>query len=163
MHGDEGGIPMKLTVKRVAKILRRGDVGMHFDGQGLYLAVESKRNASWQRRYELYHRAHQIGLGSAKTFKLAEARERNREISKQLADGIDPLAEKRAKRSAQAATVAASKTFKECAEDYIIDHQKEWKNGSHGAQWRSSLERFVYPKIGNVNVRDIARPHVLAA
>lgn len=153
---------MKLTVKKVAKILRRGEVGMHFDAQGLYLAVESKKNASWQRRYELHHKAHQIGLGSAFTFTLAEARERNREISKQLADGIDPLAEKRAKRSTQVATAITSKTFKECAEAFIVDHQAEWKNGAHGAQWRSSLRRYVFPKIGNVDVRDIARPHVLA-
>jgi integrase len=136
-------------------------VGMHFDGAGLYLAVESKHNASWQRRYELHHRAHQIGLGSAKTFTLAEARERNREISKQLADKIDPLAEKWAKRSTQVAAAISSKTFKECAELYIIDNQAGWKNGEHGAQWRSSLTRFVYPKIGAINVRDIARPHIL--
>jgi integrase len=152
---------MKLTVKKVAKILRRGEVGMHFDAQGLYLAVESKKNASWQRRYELHKKAHQIGLGSAFTFSLAEARERNRKISQQLADGIDPLAEKRAKRSAQVAAVATAKTFKQCAEAYIIDHQAEWKNGTHGKQWHSSLTRFVYPKIGDINVRDIARPQVL--
>jgi integrase len=152
---------MKLTVKKVAKILRRGEPGMHFDGQGLYLAVESKSNASWQRRYELHKRAHQIGLGSAFTFTLAEARERNRGISKQLTDGIDPLAERRAKHSAQAAAVATTKTFQECAEAYILDHQAEWKNGSHGHQWHSSLQRFVYPKIGTIDIRDIGRAHIL--
>jgi integrase len=149
-----------LTMKRVDKILRRSELGMHFDGQGLYLVVGGKTNASWQRRYELRGRAHQIGLGSAFTFTLAEARERNREISKLLADGIDPLTEKRARRSAQAA--ATSMTFKQAAELYIIDNQSTWKHAQHGAQWKSSLARYVYPKIGAIDVRDISRPHILA-
>jgi integrase len=150
---------VKLTVKKVAKFLRWGVPGRHFDDQGLYLVIESKRNASWSRRYELHHTAHEIGLGSAKAFSLHEARERNREISKQLADGIDPLAAKRAQRATQVAAVAATKTFKECAEAYIIGHQAEWKSGDR--QWHSSLTRFVYPKIGAIDVRAIGRPHVL--
>jgi hypothetical protein len=92
--------------KKVAKLLHRGDPGRHFDGQGLSLVIENRRNANWARRYELNHKAHELGLGSAFTFTLAEARERNRAISKQLADGIDPLALKRQQRAAQAAAVA---------------------------------------------------------
>ena len=153
---------MKLTVKRVAKLLRRGTPGRHFDGiAGLYLVIESKKNASWSRRYELHHKAHEIGLGSAFVFSLHEARERNRAISQQLTDKIDPLAAKRAQRATQAAAAAATKTFKECAESYIADHQAEWRSATHGAQWKSSLERFVYPKIGAIDVRAIARPHIL--
>jgi integrase len=160
---------VKLTVKRVAKLLRRGTPGRYFDAQGLYLVVESKKNASWSRRYELHHKPHEIGLGSAFTFSLHEARERNRAISQQLTDKIDPLAAKRAQHATQAAA-AVSKTFKQCAEGdgtedfkgYIKDHQAKWRSSSHGAQWRSSLERFVYPKIGALDVREIARPHVLS-
>ena len=36
---------MRLTVKKVAKLLRRGEPGRHFDGQGLYLVIEHKKNA----------------------------------------------------------------------------------------------------------------------
>jgi hypothetical protein len=39
-----------------------------------------------------------IGLGVARAFTPAEAREHNRRISQLLADGVDPLVEKRAKR-----------------------------------------------------------------
>jgi hypothetical protein len=134
---------VKLTVKRVDKILRRGEPGRYFDGAGLYLVVESKKNASWSRRYELHHRAHQIGLGSAFTFTLHEARERNHKISQMLADGTDPLVEKRAKRSTQMAAAISAKTFRECAEAYIIDHQAEWKNGEHGAQLLERRKLFL--------------------
>ena len=48
-----------------------------------------------------------MGLGRCKTFTLAEARLRNRPISQQLADGIDPLAAKRARKAALLATAAS--------------------------------------------------------
>jgi integrase len=150
-----------LTVKKVQKLLRRGEAGRHFDGHGLYLVVENKKNANWARRYELHKKAHQIGLGSAFAFTLAEARERNRKISQQLADNIDPLALKRQQRADQAASVATTKTFKECAEAYIAAHQAEWRSAKHGHQWTRTLEQYVYPRLGHLDVRAIARPHVL--
>ena len=82
---------MALTVKRVARALSSGKPGRYFDGMGLYLVVNSERAASWSRRYELNFKAHWLGLGSARAFDLEEARARNRRISQQLADGIDPL------------------------------------------------------------------------
>ena len=159
--GIPRGRKIVLTVKKVDKFLRRGDPGRYFDDQGLYLVVESKRNASWSRRYELNKRAHEIGLGSAKAFTLAEARERNRKISQQLTDGIDPLTAKRAQHAAQAATVAASKTFRDCAETYIADHQASWRSARHGQQWQSTLQQYVYPRLGNLDVAAIGRAHVL--
>jgi hypothetical protein len=43
-----------------------------------------------------------MGLGSAKDFALAEARERNRKLVRQkLADGIDPLLTRQAEHSAK--------------------------------------------------------------
>ncbi|HEV7983533.1 MAG TPA: Arm DNA-binding domain-containing protein, partial [Xanthobacteraceae bacterium] len=65
---------MALTVKRVAKALRSATPGRHFDGQGLYLVVSGKKAAHWERRYELNHKPHWLGLGSARTFTLEEAR-----------------------------------------------------------------------------------------
>jgi hypothetical protein len=45
-----------LTVKTVAKLLRRGQPGRHFDGNGLYLVIKSRNNVGWERRYELNHK-----------------------------------------------------------------------------------------------------------
>jgi integrase len=150
-----------LTVKKTAKLLRRGEPGRHFDGLGLYLVVENERNASWARRYELNHKAHEIGLGSAFAFTLAEARERNRRISQLLADGLDPLAQKRAQRAAQAAAAVKVMTFKEAAQAYVAAHQAKWRSAKHGAQWLSSLQRFVYPVIGALDVAAVDTPAVL--
>jgi integrase len=154
---------MNLTVKRIAKLLRNGQPGRHRDGEvrGLYLCIGGKRNANWQLRYELHRRAHWMGLGSAFEFSLKDARERANKHRQQLADGNDPLQLKRAERAAKAATALSVKTFKQCAEDFIETHQSKWKSAKHGAQWKSSLATHVYPKIGNLDVRDIGRPHIL--
>ena len=150
-----------LTVKKVAKLLRRGVPGRHFEGLGLYLVIKNRRNANWTRRYELNHKAHQIGLGSAFAFTLGEARERNRKISQQLADGVDPLAQKRAQRAAQAAAAAKVMTFKEAAAAYFEAHQAKWRSVVHGRQWRNSLATYVHPVIGALDVAAVDVPAVL--
>ena len=153
---------MALTVKRVARALSSGKPGRYFDGMGLYLVVNSERAASWSRRYELNFKAHWLGLGSARAFDLEEARARNRRISQQLADGIDPLMQRRNERAERAATQMKSKTFEECALEYIARHRDEWRSAAHGLQWSTSLARFVYPKIGALPVAAIEKAHVLA-
>jgi integrase len=150
-----------LTVKKVERLLCQGNPGRHFDGQGLYLITKSHKSAHWERRYELNKRAHWIGLGSAFAFNLAEARERNRSISQQLADGIDPLAKKRTDLAARAAAAVRARTFRECAEEYVQRHQSEWRSARHGQQWRQSLAEYVFPKIGDLDVATIDKSLVL--
>ncbi len=149
-----------LTVK-LQRLLRKGTPGRHFDDQGLYLHVKTRKAASWSRRYERDGRAHEIGLGSAKILSLAEARERNRAISLLLLDGHDPLAARKAKRAELAASAARMVTVKECAESYIAANRRQWKSADHGKQWLSSLARYVYPAIGGINVADVGVPEVL--
>src|SRR5436309_15485150 len=141
---------MNLTIKRIAKLLRKGQPGRHRDGEvrGLYLCVANRRSANWQLRYQLHDRAHWMGLGSAFDFGLKDARERAKKHRQQLADGNDPLQLKRAERAAKAATAATIKSFKQCAEGYLEDNRGKWRSAKHGAQWASSLEDFVFPKIG---------------
>ena len=35
------------------------------------------------------------------------------------------------------------------------------KNEKHRQQWRSTLEKYAYPKIGALRVRDISSEHIL--
>jgi integrase len=156
-----------LTVKRVAKLTRRGVAGRYLDSggngvRGLYLCIGGKNNAHWELRYERNGRGTWMGLGSAKTFSLEEARDRAKKHRQRLEDGDDPLQIKRAERAAKAATAAATKTFKQCAEDYIARHRGKWRSAKHGQQWLTSLATYVYPKIGSLDVAAIGRPHILS-
>jgi integrase len=155
---------MNLTIKRVAKLLRHGKPGRHRDAEvrGLYLCVNGKKNANWQLRYQLHGKAHWMGLGSAREFSLKDARDRAKAERQKLSDKHDPLALRRADRAALAAAAVTVKTFRECAEAYIEQHQAKWTSAKHGAQWRSSLAIHAFPKIGNLDVAAIGRPHVLS-
>jgi integrase len=51
--------------------------------------------------------------------------------------------------------VAKTKTFKECAQDYIAANQDRWKNAIHGKQWLTTLATYVYPVIGALPVASI--------
>jgi hypothetical protein len=109
----------KLTAKRVAKLLSKGKVGNYHDGLGLRLEIRSANSGSWVARYERNGVEHWMGLGSVRVFSLSEARERNRRIRQRLADGIDPLTERKAARAAERAAAAKMVTFAEAAESYI--------------------------------------------
>jgi integrase len=148
-----------LTLKSVAKLIRRGEPGRHLDSKGLYLTVVSKTSASWQLRYQLNGQSRWMGLGSARVFSLPKARERAQLHREKLADKLDPIALRNAERSRQAATVVT--TFKQAAQDYIADHRGSWRNVDHGKQWLYSLANYVYPIIGSLNVADIGMSQVL--
>jgi hypothetical protein len=162
MACQRGELHMSLTAKRVAKLLHKGEPARHFDGNGLYLAVTGENCGHWLRRYELQGKGHWAGLGPCKAFKLAEARERNRKISQQLADGIDPLAEKRARKAALLATAAVKLTFKEATERFVAQHDAGWTSRRHAAEYLSTLQRYAWPILGALDVATIGVPHVLA-
>jgi integrase len=157
---------MSLTVKKVTKLLRRGEPGRTLDGgasgvRGLYLCVDSGTAASWALRYQVGGRAHWMGIGSARTFSLDEARQRAKAHRQRLADGHDPLHLKRSERAANLAAAVQSKTFKQCAEELILERGNEWKSARHGQDWRSTLARFAFPIIGNMDTAQIDRAAVL--
>jgi integrase len=152
----------KLTAKRVAKLLSKGKPGNWHDGNGLRLEIRSANSGSWVSRYELNGREHWMGLGPVRAYGLAEARERNRKIVRQkLADGIDPLTERRAARAAERAAAAKMVTFAEAAKSYLAGNSSKWRNAKHGAQWSATLKTYAFPVLGGLAVSDIDVPIIL--
>jgi integrase len=126
-----------------------------FDGNGLYLRVSPTGAKAWVFRYQADGRRHDMGLGSYPDISLAEARQRAAEHRRERQGGIDPLAEKAHRRAAQRLSAAKGKTFREAAEEFIASHQAGWRNPKHRAQWRSTLETYVYPVLGGLPVAAI--------
>ena len=150
---------MRLTTKRLAKL--RSKIGRHGDGHGLYLQVLSPSNASWILRYQQNGRKRWMGLGPLHTIGLAEARERARKARQQLLDGIDPLDAKAEARAAAALAAAKTMTFEQAARQYFDAHEHSWRNAKHRAQFLSSLNAYVFPKIGKLPVATIDTGQVL--
>ena len=126
-----------LTVKEVAAINKPGTWRV---SRNLYVQVSDTRTKAWLLRYMLNGGAHGMGLGSLELVTLAEARDKALLCRKLLLDGIDPLEERRTKRTHALLTAAGRVTFRDCAERYIEAHALGWRNGKHRQQWRNTLK-----------------------
>ena len=145
-------------------VSRLASPGLHFVGgvAGLALQVNQRGARSWVLRVQVGDKRRDMGLGGFPDVSLAGAREAAREARAKVRDGIDPVADSQALRSAMKADQAQAKTFKFCALAYIDAHEAGWRNAKHAQQWRNTLDTYAYPVIGDLLVRDIGLPHVLA-
>ncbi len=130
---------------------------------GLGLNVTKYDSRSWVLRYHVGGRRRDMGLGSYPSVNLAHAREAARVARAKLAQGIDPITEARAARSALQADLASAITFSQGALKYIETHEHAWRNAKHAQQWRNTIESFANPVMGKILLKDVALPHVLAA
>jgi integrase len=162
----------RLTARQVASATPKGyrDTLLLPDGANLYLQVTLAKggnvNRSWLFRYELDGKRHDMGLGPLRDFGLAEARDRARALRQQIRDGIDPLAAKRERkrdRLAKLAEQVRAVTFRQCVEMYLSAHSDGWQNLKHAKQWRSTLETYAYPLLGDLAVADVDTAHVIKA
>jgi integrase len=138
-----------LTARRVETEKRPGAFA---DGGGLYLEIAKSGAKSWVFRYQIGGRRRDMGLGSVKTFSLAEARERALEARRAVARGIDPIETRRAERGAAAVATAKSMTFAQCADAFIAAHQAGWRNEKHRYQWRQTVASYMNPVLGALDV-----------
>jgi integrase len=128
---------------------------------GLTLQVLPSGGRSWLLRYSVGTRRREMGLGGFPDVTLAGARELARDARLKIKAGLDPIAERKALRSAMSAADGKAMTFKACAEAYIAAHEASWKNPKHRAQWSATLKEYAYPVLGGLLVNDIELAHVL--
>ena len=128
--------------------------GRWADGAGLYLNVTSGGARSWLFRYTLAGKVREIGLGSFTAVGVAEARESASRARQLIHAGQDP--------KAAGAVAAAPMTFREATAAFHTAHRAGWRSPRHAANWLSSVETWVYPRIGNLSVAEVDRPAVLA-
>lgn len=138
----------QLTVARIRAIK---EPGRYTDGDGLMLLVKATGAQSWLLRARVGGERRDIGLGSTKVLTLAEARAKATELRREIARGVDPIAEK--KKVADPVP-----TFREAAALVHSDHKAAWKNGKHQAQWISTLETYAFPVLGDRAVDKIEGP-----
>ncbi len=147
--GDKG-LDMRLTVAKAKSLSKPG---MHGDGQGLYLRVKASGAKGWILRAVIDGKRRDIGLGGYPAISLAAARKLAGAHRTTIAEGGDPLAEKRR---------AKVPTFREAAHAVHTANLPRWRNGKHTDQWLSTLKRYAFPTIGDMTLDRIERRDVLA-
>lgn len=129
---------------------------------GLALQVTATGARSWILQARIGDKRRDIGLGAFPGVTLAKAREKAQEARDEIVKGIDPIEQRRAAKSALQASHAAQKTFMQCALAYIDAKAPEFRNAKHLQQWTSTLQTYACPVMGNLLVRDVGLPQVLA-
>lgn len=132
--------------------------------EGLYLQVSKWGTKSWEYRYTLDERTRSMGLGGYPKVSLKAAREQVTQLAAKVANGVDPVAERQAKRRS-AARDKLTLTFAQAAAAYIKANvdvaEGGFKNVKHRAQWTSTIESYANPIIGKLNVADVDTHQVL--
>ncbi len=126
----------------------------HGDGRGLMLSVKPSGAKSWVQKIMVRGRRRQFGLGAYPLVTLAEARQKALENQKIAREGGDPTLHRKK---------ALPPDFRTAAEAAIAVRAGSWKPGGRSeAVWRTSLERYAYPRLGRMLVDEISPSDVLA-
>jgi integrase len=151
----------KLTQIALRSLVKKP--GRHSDGQGLFFRVLDANKAYFVYRYRVNGRERETSIGPFPELSLAEARERHSELRKMVkTDKLDPVAEKRAAKTAQPST---KPSFGQMADLHIETHEGAWRNPKHRRQWVKTLGEYCAPirdkpvdQIGTSDVLAVLRP-----
>jgi integrase len=155
----------KAVEKGAVVVARLTKPGMHFVGgvDGLALQVLPSGGRSWILRMMVGGKRRHMGLGGYPDVPLTHAREKARAARAKVEQGIDPINEARLNQSLLRASQAACVTFEECTTRYIESQSGKWSNPKSPQQWQNTLATYAHPVMGDLMVRDVELPHVMAA
>jgi integrase len=112
--------------------IRTLPIGIHSDGDGLFLRVRSGGSRQWFFIFRRGDKRKEIGLGGwgqgTAPVSLTLAREKAEAIRQQLARGED---------------LAGAKTFLDVMDDVLDVKQASFRSEKHKAQWRMTLDRYA--------------------
>lgn len=128
------------------------------DGSGLYLLINTV-GKYWRMDYRFADKRKTLALGVYPDTSLAKAREKRDEARKLLADGIDPMALKKASKTQHAERDANS--FEVIAREWFAKNLHTWVD-SHSSKIIRRLERDVFPWIGGKPIATLTAPEILA-
>jgi integrase len=128
--------------------------GLYEDGGGLRLVVSESGAKRWVMRVSVRGKRHQLGLGSFPAVSLERAREKAADIRKAASEGRNILADRRAHKQRVV-------TFRQAFETFFASKEPTLSNAKHRAQWRSTLESYAFPIIGDRPVADVQPDEIL--
>ena len=126
--------------------------GRYKAGDTLYLIVSATGSKSWVQRLTVHGKRRDIGLGSFKLITLSKARQRAHDNRVMVAEGGDPIAEKRREQipTFGKATILTYETLK-----------PRWRNGKHTRNWIQIMTKYAIPVIGSRPIDQLGREDVL--
>jgi len=129
------------------------------DGAGLYIWITPSGGRKWRASYRHEGKQKTATFGGYPEASLALARERHRDARKLLAEGIDPMEQRKAVKSAQDA--ASVNSFASIAALWM-EHWQEGKSARHVDSVRRRMAADILPALGSRPIGAIEAPEVVA-
>jgi integrase len=143
-----------LTVKQVENARFEGKPRKVGDGGGLFLLV-NQTGKYWRFKYRFGGADRPpLALGVFPEVSLAEAREEREKLRGMVRKGIDPRAERRAKK-ASGATMEAN-TFEIVAREWWDSRYRQTVVAEHSGRQLRRLEMYIFPPLGHHPISEIA-------
>jgi integrase len=152
---------MSLNVQEIKSFRPESKPYKRYDSGGLYLLVKPNGSKLWQFKYRFGGIEKKMPFGAFPEISLAEARRRRDRARTTVADGVDPMRER--KREKAKIRLGAENTFAVVASSYI-EHKMVGEGLAEAtlkkARWFLEL---LTPAIGNMPLDDLDPQMMLAA
>ncbi len=142
------------NAKKNEKVYKLGD------SEGLFLLIKPNGAKHWRLKYYFHKKERLMALGAYPHVSLSQARKKKDDARALLAEGIDPLIDK--KKREQLAHTDSKDTFEVVAREWYENRKSRWSE-KYAKNVMSRLEADVFPQLGVYPISQIEAPMILAA
>lgn len=121
------------------------------DGGGLYLHIAPTGGKLWRYKYRFQRREKLMSFGAYPEVSLAQARKRHEEARTLLADGTDPMEQRKTEKTKREANGA---TFTDLYQKWF-ENWKQGKDEKNVADIKARIEADILPAFGSKPVDDV--------
>ncbi len=131
------------------------------DERGMYLEVSPSGGKYWRMAYRFEGKRKLLALGTYPDVSLSRARDLRDDARRQLSQGVDPSAAKKAAKQAKFTEATNATSFEVIAREWLAKQEDIWAEVTYG-RTESLFDRDILPHIGSKPIKEIAAPEVLA-
>jgi hypothetical protein len=153
------GGQMALTDVEIRRAKAREKAYRMSDGGGMYLWVTPAGGKLWRWAYAYEGKEKLMSLGKYPEVSLAMVRERHGQARRLLATGIDPMAQRKAEKTAE--RVAGENSFASVSARWL-EHWQHGKSLRHVDSTRRRLAANILPSLGERPIAEIEAPELVA-
>lgn len=150
---------MALTDVSIRKAKGRKKQYKLADGAGLYLLVTPDSRKYWRLKYRHSKREKVLALGVYPDVSLIEARQGRDDAKRLLKQGEDPSLVRKQQRLTT--ELNAANTFERVARKWVDKQSNKWQP-RHAERVQHSMEKDLFPYLGNRPLVEITAPEMLA-
>lgn len=129
------------------------------DAEGMYLDIHPNGQKYWRLKYRFMGKEKLLALGVYPETTLAEAREKRNAARKMLANGIDPMEDR--KETKRLASINAENTFEAIANEWIEAKSPAW-TPRYTEFMKKRLAKDILPQLGQRPIKEISAPELLS-